>query len=264
MFQSSFFKRLKDRSQQIDSMLCVGLDPHEADLDEYSAAGAEQFCMQIIIETHELAAAYKINSAFFEVFSGDGWFAMERIVKKLKQLNVPVIIDCKRGDIGTTAEAYAKAMFKTVGADCVTVNPYMGFESIEPFLKFGDIFVLCKTSNTGSEDFQTLKVNNESEALFERIAKVFCKAGLEDRLGLVVGATDVAAINCIRSKFPGYWILAPGIGAQGGDLQAAMKSAGETGNILFPISRGITSGKQYRENASRFRNAMNSAKRLTP
>lgn len=254
----SFFSRLSDRSEAINSLLCVGLDPHASELPEPTASAAERFCMDIILATSQYAAAYKVNSAFFEVFGAEGWAVMERIVAYLKARDIPVIVDCKRGDIGTTAEAYATAFFHKVGADCVTVNPFMGRDSVEPFLSLGAVFLLCKTSNKGSNDFQVFE-SEDGTKLYQKIGKLFCTEENKEKVGLVVGATDIDVLADIKRRHENFWVLAPGLGSQGADLDAAVRCAG-SGKILLPISRGISKNREYEKNAKAFMDAINLAR----
>ncbi len=160
-----------------------------------------------------------------------------------------VLLDAKRGDIDKTASAYAFTSFETLGADCVTVNAYMGLDTLQPFLAHKDkgIFALCKTSNPGSNDLQTLRVES-GEMLYERVARL-CVGDHEERsgqVGLVVGATDVAAMKTVRSKYPHVWILSPGVGAQGGDLEGALKlgiNPTTKQGLLIAVSRQISKAK---------------------
>jgi uridine monophosphate synthetase len=149
-----FFARLEARIAAVDSLLCIGLDPHVGQLTTPSAECAKQFCLAIIAATHEYAAAYKPNSAFFEVFGAEGIHALDEVIKAIPS-DIPVILDVKRGDIDTTAQAYAEAALTAHGVGCVTLSPYMGLDSIKPFVteKFADraAFVLCKTSNPSSK-----------------------------------------------------------------------------------------------------------------
>ena len=160
-----------------------------------------------------------------------------------------VLLDAKRGDIDKTANAYAFSSFETLGADCVTVNAYMGLDTLKPFLAHSDkgIFALCKTSNPGSNDLQTLKLES-GEMIYERVARIAVgdQAERADQVGLVVGATDVEAMNNIRKKYPSVWILSPGVGAQGGDLEGAIKLGVNRSSklgLLIAVSRQISKAK---------------------
>ena len=255
-----FFEKLERRVKMISSKLCVGIDPHASEFEpgNFSSDSVLEFCLEIVNQTAPFAAAFKINSAFFEALGAEGWKNLEILTRKIKDLEIPIILDCKRGDIGSTAEAYATAFFeKFIFSDSVTLSPFLGRDSVAPFLKFPGrgVFILCKTSNPGSCDFQTLTLQDGSP-LFMHIPKIFCTPGNEGKIGLVVGATDPSSLKMVSEKFPGFWILAPGLGAQGGDLKAAVAAAGP--RAIFPVSRGIYKNGNFRENAEKFRDALNS------
>lgn len=254
---SSFFTKLEARVSQADSLLCVGLDPHGAQIlgDEYSSATQEvkcsaayTFCKTIIDATLPYAACYKPNAAFFEALGAEhGNATLLRVLKEIPP-EVPVLLDVKRGDIGSTASAYAEACYDHCGADAVTLSPLMGWDSVEPFVtgKYSDkgAFLLCKTSNPGSNELLALSLVG-GETVYERIAKLAqqwsAKSGAS--LGLVVGATDSTALAKSRKAGgEGVWILAPGVGAQGGDLEEACKAGCNANgtNMLIPVSRGIS------------------------
>lgn len=192
----SFFAQLRARVDAIDSLLCVGLDPHVTELPEPTAAAAKAFCLRLIEQTHAVAAAYKPNAAFFEAFGADGVAALHDVIKAVPA-GIPVLLDAKRGDISTTAAAYAVAAFDTLDAHAITLAPYMGADSIDPFVRGHPergCFVLCKTSNPSANDFQTLRVAVDGAAsrlLYEDVALKCAAWNSEDNVGLVVGATDV-------------------------------------------------------------------------
>lgn len=242
----NFFKRLDKLSEKKNSLLCVGLDPRD-NLDSNK---------KIIEETHPYAICYKLNIAFYERYGPLGIEAMMKTIKDVP-LEIPVIIDAKRNDIGQTAIAYAQALFDIYEADCVTLNPYLGRESVDPFLLYPEkgIFMLCRTSNPGSDEIQKLKVNNQP--LYYVIAK---KAlSWNSNIGLVVGSTDVEAIAKIRNEFSQVWILAPGIGLQSGDLEATvnwgLRSDGK--GLLISVSRSIANDKNPGEAAKNYRDRIN-------
>jgi len=247
----SFVARLSKRVQEIDSLLCVGLDPHPADLSTPNAEAAQEFCIRLIGATADIATAFKPNIAFFEAFGPSGIFALQQVISSIPD-NIPVILDAKRGDIASTAEAYAKAIFHQLGAHAVTINPYLGHDSLEPFLADPErgVFLLCKTSNPGAADLQDLLLADQPDDinvigayhLYERVALLAKDWNVNDNLGLVVGATQLDALARVRMLTPDLWILAPGVGVQGGDLRAAL-SAGLRADgmgMLFPVSRGIS------------------------
>lgn len=224
-------------------MLCVGLDPHASDLPEFSPESAKTFCLNLIAATHEFAAAYKPNSAFFEVFGPQGIKVLQEVIESIPA-EIPVILDAKRGDIASTAQAYAHSVYKTLGAQAVTVSPYLGHDSLEPFLAdpARGVFMLCKTSNLGSADVQDLMLSPSGLFVYEQIANLGQKWNLGDNLGLVVGATQPDALARVRELAPQVWILAPGVGAQGGDLEAALKAGlrSDGMGMLIPVSRAVS------------------------
>eukprot|EP00543_Licmophora_paradoxa_P008444 CAMPEP_0202444904 /NCGR_PEP_ID=MMETSP1360-20130828/3821_1 /ASSEMBLY_ACC=CAM_ASM_000848 /TAXON_ID=515479 /ORGANISM="Licmophora paradoxa, Strain CCMP2313" /LENGTH=524 /DNA_ID=CAMNT_0049061003 /DNA_START=226 /DNA_END=1800 /DNA_ORIENTATION=- len=263
---SSFFEKLGVRSSAINSLLCVGLDPHEAELkinttdsDEERADAAFTFCKTIIDATAPYAVCYKPNAAFFEALGSRwGMVTLERVLLEIPS-EIPVLLDVKRGDIGSTAAAYAKACFETLPhVDAVTLSPLMGWDSVAPFVtgeqyQHKAAFLLCKTSNPGSNDLLTLPTN-DTKPLFQEIASLSRKWSSEHNvhLGLVVGATDPVALQHVRQAAgDDVWILAPGVGAQGGDLEAALR-AGLNSNgtgMLIPVSRGISRAEKPGEKA---------------
>ena len=256
---TTFFTKLQARSEAIGSLLCVGLDPHEKELfpDGWDACSeaekcqaADAFCQKLVTATLPYTVCYKPNAAFFEALGDGGVAVLRRLCRQVIPSDVPVLLDVKRGDIGSTAAAYAQACYDHIGADAVTLSPLMGWDSISPFVteKYADrgAFLLCKTSNPGSNDLLTLPLATNKSTLYERIAKLVGTEWADKSnktLGLVVGATDAVAMAKARQAAGNdVWILAPGVGAQGGDLleslQAGLNQAG-TG-VLIPVSRGIS------------------------
>jgi uridine monophosphate synthetase len=237
-----FFSELEKRARQVNSLLCVGLDPHPDDLEENTAQGALAFCRGLIEATAGSALAFKPNAAFFEAYGAQGMTALAEVIGCVPA-GIPVILDAKRGDIASTAEAYARVAFNTLGAGAVTASPYLGRDSLEPLLREAGrgVFLLCKTSNPGAVDFQDLRIVNGGY-LFERVAQLAQTWNQKDNLGLVVGATQPEALKRVRAFAPELWILAPGIGAQGGDLQAAVRAGVRSDGLglLLPVSRGIS------------------------
>lgn len=256
-----FFEQLEQRCRTIDSLLCVGLDPHPDDLPKANAKEARDFCLRIIEETGEVAAAFKPNSAFFEIYGAEGIDALKDVIGKAGQL-APVILDAKRGDIGSTALAYAKAVFETLGADAVTVSPYLGKDSIEPFIDDPNngIFLLCKTSNPGSNDLQDLNIGGKPIHL--HVAGLAEQWNKKRNIGLVVGATFPEAMREVRKMAPNLWFLSPGSGVQGGNLGEAVKSGLRQDGlgILVSVSRGISQAKNQAEKAKQLRDEIRSAR----
>ncbi|MFW5955198.1 MAG: orotidine-5'-phosphate decarboxylase [Rhodothermales bacterium] len=244
---SVFLDRLHQFQQQRRSLLCVGLDPEAARLpvhlvQQYGPLEATyHFCRTVAEATEPYVCAYKFNLAFFEASGARGMDVLERLVEELRDKAI-IIADAKRGDIGNTARLYAEAAFNWLGADACTVAPYMGRDSVEPFLAFGDraAFVLARTSNQSSRDFQDLQV--DGEPLYRHVARRVAEwdRSARGQAGLVVGATDIAAIGEIRSLCPDLPFLIPGVGAQGGEPSEVLR-AGRTreGTIIVNSSRSI-------------------------
>ena len=241
---TSFCATLDESARRTGSLLCIGLDPYPADLPAPTAEAAREFCIRLIELTTGLAAAYKPNAAFFESLGPAGWAALKDVIAAVPA-GVPVILDAKRGDIASTAEAYARSAFERLGADAITLNPYLGYDSLEPFLKDErrGAFLLCKTSNPGSRDLQDLPLagRHSRHLLYERVAELASQWNTRDNLGLVAGATHPEALARVRQAAPTLWILAPGVGAQGGDLTAALRAGlrADGLGLLIPVSRAI-------------------------
>lgn len=264
----TFFTFLEKRVDDCASLLCVGLDPHISDLPQPTAAAALRFCLNLVKQTAPCAAAFKPNAAFFEVFGAEGWTALKQVIEAINEESqrlgslIPVILDAKRGDIASTAEAYAKSAFETLGAHAITLSPYLGKDSIEPFLQNQEkgVFLLCKTSNAGSGDLQDILVQTAEvcEPLYLHVARLAQSWNTRNNLGLVVGATQPQALTRVRAAAPNLWILAPGIGAQGGDLEAALRAGlrGDGKGLLLPISRGISRAKNPALAAAEFRDGI--------
>ncbi len=259
---ASFFEFLEQRCREVDSLLCVGLDPHADDLPQVAASAARDFCLRLIEATSSVAAAFKPNSAFFEVFGAEGMQALQDVIAAVPD-GIPVILDAKRGDIGSTAQAYAQAAFQTLRAHAITVNPYLGQDSIAPFLETSSraVFLLCKTSNPGAADLQDLLV--AGRPVYVHVTHLAQQWNANGNIGLVVGATYPEVLAELREIAPELWFLAPGIGTQGGDLDAAI-SAGlrEDGlGMLIPVSRAISRAKDPAIAARELRDAINAARR---
>ena len=257
----TFFSRLEARIKDINSLLCVGLDPHTQDLSELSGEGVKRFCLEIIEVTADVTAAYKPNAAFFEALGSEGVAALGAVIAAIPD-EIPVVLDAKRGDIFSTAQAYAQAVFQTLGADAVTINPYLGRDAVEPFIADPEkgVFMLCKTSNPGAADLQDLEVMGDNPIpLHVHVARLAQTWNQNDNLGLVVGATQPASLARVRAAAPDVWILAPGVGAQGGDLRAALRAGLRSDGLgmLIPVSRGISRADNPRQAALDLREAIN-------
>lgn len=237
----SFVLSLQAAWQQADSMLCVGLDPDPSRLPPHLAGRSDAvlaFCREIVDATAAFACAFKPQIAYFAAARAED--QLEALIGHIHREHPgkPVILDAKRGDIGATAEQYAREAFERYRADAATVNPYMGFDSIEPWLAWRDrgVILLCRTSNPGGSDLQALDVGGER--LFERVARLAAGPwNTSGQLGLVVGATfpdELARVRAIAGELP---LLVPGIGAQGGDVEATVRAGGR--RMVVNSSRAI-------------------------
>lgn len=249
----SFFSFLEKRVDDCSSLLCIGLDPHINDLPSPTAEAARDFCLNLVRQTSRYAAAFKPNAAFFEVFGADGWIALKQVVEAVQEESarfgsrIPVILDAKRGDIASTAEAYAQSAFQNLGVDCITLSPYLGKDSIEPFIQDSEkgVFLLCKTSNAGSMDLQNLLVlpvgSDNPMPMYAYVAGLAGQWNEKNNIGIVVGATHPQIMSNIRAAVPDLWFLAPGVGAQGGELELALKSGlrQDGKGMLINVSRSI-------------------------
>jgi orotidine-5'-phosphate decarboxylase len=219
----NFNEKLTNTTEQNESLLCIGLDPDPELMPD--KVDVVKFNKAIIDATCDLVCAYKLNFAFYEALD-DGMDALKRTIQHIPN-DIPVIGDAKRGDIGNTARAYAKAIFSNLGFDATTVNPYLGFDSVEPFIEYWDrgVFILCRTSNPSAVDFQNLRFETERGrfSLFEIVALRATQWNEHSNIGLVVGATYPEELKLIRQNHPDMLILIPGIGAQGGDLATAVR-----------------------------------------
>jgi orotidine-5'-phosphate decarboxylase len=213
-----FTDKLLNASRKNKSWLCIGLDP---DPELMPAVDVLQFNKAIIEATCDLVCAYKPNLAFYEALGTEGLSILEKTIRYIPA-DIPVIGDAKRGDIGNTARAYAKALFSVLGFDAATVNPYLGYDSLEPFINYQDkgVFILCRTSNPGASDFQDL--HTDGLPLYEAVAHKAKEWNIHGNIGLVVGATYPEELKKVRSICPEMPLLIPGIGAQGGDLASAV------------------------------------------
>ncbi len=252
----TFTQKLRAVQLQQNSLLCIGLDVDLEKIPEHlklSVNPVLEFNKQLIEATSDLVCAYKPNLAFYEAMGERGLTVLRETLKLIPK-SVLTIGDGKRGDIGNTAERYAKSLFNDFGFDSITVNPYMGFDSVEPFLKNPEkgVFLLALTSNPGSKDFQRLKIN--SMPLYEKVVRTAKKWNTNQNIGLVVGATHPRELKAIRKIVPEMPLLIPGIGKQGGDLKSAVRDGCDINGQLAIInaSRSIiyaSSGKDFAEAA---------------
>jgi uridine monophosphate synthetase len=264
-----FIERLEQHAVEIDSLLCVGLDPHPEDLTESTAAAARDFCMRIVDATQDLAVAYKPNAAFFELYGSDGWTALADVIAAIPEATI-TLLDAKRGDIASTAKAYAASAFEGLGADAITINPYLGKDAVDPFISdpAHGIFLLCKTSNPGAGDLQDLQATAaidgqlQTAPLYVHVAEQAQRWNQNNNIGLVVGATQLDSLERVREAAPDLWFLMPGVGPQGADLGAALGVGRRTDGLgmLVPVSRAVARAGDPRQAASDLRDAINEAR----
>jgi uridine monophosphate synthetase len=268
----SFFSFLERRVDDCSSLLCVGLDPHTQELESPTADAALQFCLRIIRTTAPYAAAFKPNAAFFEALGPEGWIVLKAVIDAIRAesqrlgSHIPVILDAKRGDIASTAEAYARSAFEVLGADAITLSPYLGRDSIEPFIRDPEkgAFLLCKTSNPGAGDLQDLLV--DGAPLHLRVAQLASGWNTQNNLGIVIGATYPQTLAEARLLAPQLWFLVPGVGAQAGDLEASLQAGlrADGKGMLVNVARGISQADFPRIAAADYRDAINSVRHAAP
>ena len=253
----NFIEKLAKAVQKNQSLLCVGLDPDPAMMPE--KIGILEFNKAIIDATADLVCAYKPNIAFYEALGNEGLEALKRTRDYIPE-DIPVIGDAKRGDIGNTAKAYARSLFDYFKFDAATVSPYLGFDSIEPFIEYHDrgVFVLCRTSNAGAVDFQSLpcELNGRRQLLYEVVGEKVSQWNTYGNMGLVIGATYPEELKLIRQRFPDMPFLIPGIGAQGGELSQVIRYGVDAGRerTIINSSRQIiyaSRGSDFAEAARR-------------
>ena len=283
----TFLEQLQTAERQNGSLLCVGLDPEPAKFPAAYRGDASKiydFCAAMVEATADLVIAFKPQIAYFAAHRAED--QLERLIAHMRSTapHVPIILDAKRGDIGSTAEQYAKEAFERYGADAVTLSPFMGWDSVQPYLKYHGkgAFLLCRTSNPGGDDFQNQRLRDipGQPALFEHIAALAQGPWNENgQLGLVVGATYPSEIERVRAVAPTLPLLIPGVGAQGGDAAATVKAgwrhaqdaiATTTGPVIVNSSRAIlyaSSGADFaqaaRSEALRTRTVLEQARLLT-
>jgi orotidine-5'-phosphate decarboxylase len=282
MAPMSFLARLQQASRLNDSLLCVGLDPEPGRFPgawKGDAGRIYDFCARIVDATKDLVLAFKPQIAYFAAHRAED--QLEQLMAHMRRVapDVPVILDAKRGDIGSTAEQYAREAFERYQADAVTLSPFMGFDSIEPYLRYPGkgAILLCRTSNTGGSDLQNQRLHDVAgqPRVYEHIARLAqTEWNTNGQLGLVVGATFPGEIARVRELAPDLPLLIPGVGAQGGDAEATVRSGwrgsqGDTrGLIAVNSSRAVLyagSGDDFaeaaREAARRTRDILNAARR---
>lgn len=238
-------QELSNNIKQKKSCLCIGLDTDITKIPKYLHASSDpvfEFNKQLIDATHDVCVAYKINTAFYESLGSVGWEAMEKTAHYLKEFkNIFTIADAKRGDIGNTSSMYAQAFFGLMDFDAITVAPYMGSDSVLPFLQYESkwVILLALTSNKGAEDFQLHK-NSNNKLLYQQVLETSGKWGNAENMMYVVGATRPDIFTDIRKIAPDNFLLVPGVGAQGGDIQEVMKyGKNKDCGLLINASRSI-------------------------
>jgi orotidine-5'-phosphate decarboxylase len=233
-----FRERYETASAKHNSLLCVGLDPDPKAMP--LGVSVRDFLIGIIEATSDLVCCYKPNIAFFEQHGAEGWTALQDVIAAVPD-DIPVLLDAKRGDVGHTAAAYARAIYERLGVDAVTLNPYLGIDALEPFLAYADrfAFILCRTSNPSAGDLQDLIAGDLR--IYERIAELAREWNHAGNVGLIVGATYPEEAARIRAICPDQLFLLPGVGAQAADIEAAVRASLDRngGGILVSASRGV-------------------------
>ncbi|HYM52537.1 MAG TPA: orotidine-5'-phosphate decarboxylase [Candidatus Dormibacteraeota bacterium] len=251
-------ERLRARLARLGAPLCLGIDPHPDALPDgltRDVRGVETFARGLLEAAADEAVAVKVNVAFFEAFGAAGWAALERLRSDVPADHV-LVLDAKRGDIGPTAERQAASLFGELAADGVTVSPYLGEDAFEPFLAYPDrlVYVLARSSNPSAGTFQDLRVEGTGQRLHERVGAWAAERWPEPRVGLVVGATAEDELVALRRQLPGPAFLVPGVGAQGGNVAAAVRSChGDRAPGLVNVGRDIaraSSGEDWRQAAT--------------
>jgi orotidine 5'-phosphate decarboxylase subfamily 2 len=252
-----FFDRLRALSRERNTLLCVGLDP-DPDRIAGGASGALRHCLEVVRQTEEHVCCFKPNSAFWEQYGPDGWSALLEL--RAQAPNTPFLFDGKRGDMDNTMRAYATAVFRTLGMDAATVNPYLGGDSLKEFTRHGDrgVYVLCRTSNPGAHDLQHLE--SEGEPLYVHVARLAERLNDGGNVGLVVGATAPDEIAGVR-RVTSLPFLLPGVGAQGGDVEASVHAAwnGDPASCLVSASRSVLYAQSPAREAAALRSQINIA-----
>ncbi|MGH7778093.1 MAG: orotidine-5'-phosphate decarboxylase [Candidatus Dormibacterales bacterium] len=251
-----FFGRLRAAARARGTLLCLNLDP-QPELIPGGAAGAALFCTDLVRRTASAVCCYKPNAAFWEQYGPEGWRALAE-VRAAIPADIPVLFDAKRGDVGHSMAAYARAAFEVLGMDAVTVNAYLGLDSLREFTRYQDrgVFVLCRTSNPGAGDLQHLEAGGGP--LYLRVAELARRAATDDNVGLVVGATAPGEVAKVRAAAPSMPFLLPGVGAQGGDLEASLRAAwnGDPASCLVAVGRSVIYADDPAREADRLRESM--------
>ena len=257
---NSFNSKLKSLIKDNKSCLCIGLDMNPESIGSDKISNLKEHTFNVIDVTRDLAIAYKPNFAFFERWGAAGFAWLEETVAYIGNDHIK-IADAKRGDIGNTAKQYAKSIFEHFNFDAVTLNPYMGRDSIEPFLDRCNkgAFILCRTSNPSAFQFQGQL--DDANSIFRKVALMANDLNIKENVGLVVGATAIEELRVIKKIAPDLSLLIPGVGAQGGNLEDSVKIGNNTSSALINVSRGISfagnmSKKAIRKSAKNYVNQM--------
>jgi orotidine-5'-phosphate decarboxylase len=252
-----YFELLRTLSHERQTLLCVGLDP-DPDRIEGGAAGALRHCREVVRQTEEHVCCFKPNSAFWEQYGPDGWSALMELHHEAP--STPFLFDAKRGDMDNTMRAYARTVFGKLGMDAATVNPYLGADSLREFTSYEDrgIYVVCRTSNPGASDLQHLEAGGQP--IYRHVAALAESLNAKGNVGLVVGATAPAQVAEIR-RFSALPFLLPGIGAQGGDLEATVRAAwnGDPASCLVSASRSVLFAESPAREAASLKAQINAA-----
>lgn len=257
----TFIEKLTEASRRNRTLLCVGLDPDREKVPERYQREPDPILAwnrALIDATADLVCAYKPNIAFYEALGAGGWKTLQATIASVPE-GIPVILDAKRGDIGNTASAYAQAIFEHLAADAVTVTPYLGRDAIRPFVNYADrgVFILCHTSNPGASDLQHLTVDNSP--LYLQVARLADRMNEHGNVGLVVGATYPESLRAVREIAPDAWLLVPGIGPQGGDLEGSLAAGlrADGLGVIITSSRGVCQADDPRLAAQNLRDEIN-------
>ena len=257
----SYFERLRALARERQTMLCVGLDP-DPDRIEGGAAGALRHCREVLRQTEEHVCCFKPNSAFWEQYGPDGWAALLELRDEAP--NTPFLLDAKRGDMDNTMRAYARAVFGTLAMDAATVSPYLGSDSVREFTRYEDrgTYVLCRTSNPGASELQHLSA--DGKPLYRHVVALAERLNAKQNVALVVGATAPAQVAEVRSVTDLPFLL-PGVGAQGGDVEAAVRAAwnGDPASCLVAASRSVMFADNPAREAAALRAQINTAAGVT-
>ncbi len=255
----TYFDKLRAAAAARDSLLCIGLDP-DRKLIPGGVAGAVDFCRRLIEATADIACCYKPNAAFWEQYGPDGWQGLSAVRQSVPP-DLPVLLDCKRADVPNTMAAYAAAVFEAMRFDAATVHAYHGADSVAEFTRYTDrgVYAVCHTSNPGRADLQHLRC--EGDPLFMAVAGLALRTGNEGNVGVVMGATSANEAAAVRARFPTLPFLLPGIGRQGGDVDAAVQASftGDAASCLIAVAGAIMYAAECRRAAIYWRDRIRRA-----